>query len=108
VNRRGFLKATSAVPAVALLPSIAVAKADEKKTEVKCDQGWPKLMVGDVVARTTDPDPSHNGFILVNDEQTIHGMVVAADDYTYRVALIESPETKRLFRHRLQNAFRSK
>ncbi len=32
MNRRGFLKATAVVPVVAVLPSIAVAKAEEKKT----------------------------------------------------------------------------
>ena len=96
MNRRGFLKATATVPVVAVLPAISVAEIDEKETEAKRDQGWPKLLVGDVVARSE----LHDGFLLVNDEQTIHGMIVAADDYTYTVALIESPETKRLFRYR--------
>ncbi len=107
MNRRGFLRASAAVPVVAVLPALAVAKIDEKVPEdkredvmVKRDQGWPKLKVGDVVARTGDPDEFHNGFLLVNDRQTIHGMIVAADDHTYTVALIESPDIKRLYRYR--------
>ena len=100
MNRRRFLKAASAAPIVVALPAITVAKVDEKKvekaTESKHDQGWPKLMVGDVVAKSQ----LHSGFLLVNDAQTIHGMVVAADNYTYTVAFIESPDTKRLFRYR--------
>ncbi len=100
MNRRNFLKVTAAVPAIAVLPAITVVKADEKAPEVEVKtvtngQGWPKLMVGDVVVKSE----MHDGFLLVHDTQTIQGMIVAADDYTYTVSLIDSPDTKRLWRH---------
>jgi len=96
MDRRKFLGAAAAASGVAVLPEISAAKAGEKETAVKREQGWPKLMVGDVVARSE----MHGGFLLVQDQQTIHGMIVAADDYTYTVALIDSPEVKRLHRYR--------
>ena len=95
MNRRKFLQTAAAAPAVVALPEISATRADAKEAVVRGEQGWPKLMVGDVVARST----MHDGFLQTCDEQTIHGMVVAADDNTYTVALIESPE-RRLFRHR--------
>ena len=105
MDRRKFLSGAAAVPVVAALPIVVEASKKEvldelkKETFVRAEQGWPKLLVGDVVSRSE----LHGGFLLCQDDQGIDGMVVSSDDYEYSVALIkrENPNAKgRLFRHR--------
>ena len=97
MDRRKFLGVAAAVPVAASLPAMAdeqINVIQYSQPNIKCDQGWPKLLIGDTVAKSE----LHGGFLLTVDTQTIDGMVIKADDNEYTVSLIEAPD--RLYRRR--------